>query len=203
MEPTAEWPRGQLRRAPEARQLRRATMPKFTKRNAKKMARRSHTARRASPINADASIEHAPVGEEKLPYREIIEWVWEHLHEECPAAPNRKARELWRYAKKNPDGFLDKYVPMLMRGDGGDKQLAEEDDGACADYLKIVDDMLGQMNAEHAREQEVWQLLKRWEPRFVAAENGPDLPAQLWLELATIFRTPLRRCTTEEGRWGE
>jgi len=49
------------------------------------------------------------VGEQRLSNREIIEWVREHLGEaRCPPAPNRKARELRRYAKKNRDGFLDK-----------------------------------------------------------------------------------------------
>src|SRR5262249_49584659 len=102
----------------------------FTKNNAKRMGKKagkaSGKARAKKAVKKakryPTAREEPTVGAEKLTYRELIEWVWEHLHEEmCPAAPNRKARELWRYAHKNPDGFLDKYVPMLMRGDEADK----------------------------------------------------------------------------------
>jgi hypothetical protein len=126
------------------------SVPKFTKKNAKKMAQRSHAARYGKPADsADGSaVEQAAVGTEKLTYRELIEWVWEHLAEKtCPAAPNRKARELWRYAKKNPDGFLDKYVPMLMRGDAGDKSATDTADVYEADYRKILEDMLAEIES--------------------------------------------------------
>jgi hypothetical protein len=64
---------------------------------------------------ADAG-EEVVVGDEKMSMREVVEWVWEYMGEaRFPMAPNRKAQELWRYAKKNRDSFLDKYVPMLLR----------------------------------------------------------------------------------------
>jgi hypothetical protein len=74
------------------------------------------------------------VGEEQLSIREIIKWVWEHLGEaKCPRAPNRQARELWRFAKENRDEFLKQYVPLLLRGEAavGDfrtrvRQMLEE-----------------------------------------------------------------------------
>jgi len=83
-------------------------------------ARARKAAKARSPRSAPSDEESAvdvvdDVGDQKLSYREVIEWVWDRLSEaRCPPAPNRKARELWRYAKRNRDGFLDKYVPLLM-----------------------------------------------------------------------------------------
>ena len=42
------------------------------------------------------------------------------------------------------------------------------------------------------KQQKLWQLLERWEPRLVATEIGPGVPVQLWTELAAIFREPNR-----------
>jgi hypothetical protein len=84
-----------------------------------------------SPESDDGAALDVGVGERKLSYQELIEWVWEHLGEaRCPPAPNRKAQELWRYAKKNRDGFLDKYVPLLIKKehlDEGKKKTHEEE----------------------------------------------------------------------------
>ena len=95
------------------------------------------------PVSADE------VGDQKLSNREVIEWVWEHLGEaRCPPAPNRKARELWRYAKKNRDGFLDKYVPLLMRAEKDEKEPeTPEAEGkrAIGDALKHVLEVLDEM----------------------------------------------------------
>jgi hypothetical protein len=67
------------------------------------------------------------VGDQKLSYREVIEWVWDSLSKaRCPPAPSRKARELWRYAKRNRDWFLDKYVPMLIRREKDEKKEPTE-----------------------------------------------------------------------------
>jgi hypothetical protein len=83
-------------------------------------ARKAEMAQSASPGGpSDGTANDGnEVGEQKLTNQEVIEWVWEHLGEaRCPPAPNRKARELWRYAKKNRDGFLDKYLPIMLRGE--------------------------------------------------------------------------------------
>jgi hypothetical protein len=51
-------------------------------------------------------------------YRKIVEWVWAHLHwERCPPTGDGRARVLWKYAKENTGDFMDKYVPMLMKGE--------------------------------------------------------------------------------------
>jgi hypothetical protein len=80
-----------------------------------------------TPYEPGEAADDGRVGDEKLSNREVIEWVWEHLGEvRCPKAPNRKARELWRYAKRNRDGFLDKYVPMLLKGEKADTDEEQE-----------------------------------------------------------------------------
>jgi hypothetical protein len=73
------------------------------------------------------------------------EWVWENLGEaRCPPAPNRKARELWRYAKRNRDGFLDKYVPLLVRAENDDPQGRDGEEGE-DNFLDTCDRMLNEM----------------------------------------------------------
>jgi len=154
---------------------------------------RAKKAAKTAEAAAHQAVEQAAVGEQKLSNQEVIEWVWEHLGEaRCPPAPNRKARELWRYAKQNRDGFLDKYVPLLLRAEKNEETAKAEKEQGEEEYKKILDDMLDEMDSEHARDQKVRRLLQRWEPRLVAAENRPEEPMELWVELARIFREPLR-----------
>jgi hypothetical protein len=127
----------------------------FTKRNAKRLGKKGGAAkaRRAkAEAAAEPSAEPTPAGDDVLRYREIIEWVWDNLGEKrCPPAPNRKARELWRYAKGNPDGFLDKYVPLLV---ARDKEVEEqkEDDGGCEGSLALIDEFLAAYDKAHPNE---------------------------------------------------
>jgi hypothetical protein len=146
----------------------------FTKNNAKRMGKKagkaSGKARRKKSVKIEipaAAAEDSAVGDQKLSYRQVIEWVWEHLHEKkCLAAPNRKARELWRYAHKNPDGFLDKYVPMLMRGEKAlDEGNEEEEDPIGEPYLKTLRDA---MNAHGWGEPP-----HDWAKNYMDANNCP------------------------------
>jgi hypothetical protein len=63
----------------------------------------------------------------RLSHRKVLEWVWEHMADpKPPRAPNGKAQALLEFAKGDPNAFLEKYVPLLVRGS---KELQEGADG--------------------------------------------------------------------------
>jgi hypothetical protein len=122
----------------------------FTKDNASDMGKKGGRPRKDQPPPPTVDDgEPTAAGDDVLRYREIIEWVWDNLGEKrCPPAPNRKARELWKYAKANPNGFLDKYVPLLVARDK-EVEKQNEDDGGCDDVLALIDKCLSDFDKAH------------------------------------------------------
>src|SRR5215831_3559696 len=61
--------------------------------------------------------ESLPEDDGQASIREAVRWVLTNLGDGKARPPSRLARSIQRYAKENEQGFMDKYVPVLMRGE--------------------------------------------------------------------------------------
>jgi hypothetical protein len=59
-------------------------------------------------------------GQKFAGFRERIEWVIEHLgRKHCPTGVDKATRVIWALAKKDPQSFMDQYLPLLVRKETG------------------------------------------------------------------------------------
>ena len=166
---------------------------KFSKKNAAKMGRKGAEARwqkRDKATDAPSTAQQpTSTADRRSRLEEAVFWVLENPLDAAP--PTELRRTLQDARKEDTMTFLREAKQWFPAGkDGGDAD-DDHDDGE-ADYMKILDDMLEEMGGKTARDQKVSRLLERWEPRLVAAEDRPEEPTELWVELARIFREPLR-----------
>ena len=61
--------------------------------------------------------ESLPEDDGQASIREAVRWVLAHLGDRAEKPPTRLARAIQKYARKNEQGFMDKYVPVLLRGE--------------------------------------------------------------------------------------
>ncbi len=74
-------------------------------------------------------------------YRETVDLVWRNLSSASfPPAADGRAKELWKWARKNRGEFLSKYVPMLMKNE---KVEEERDEGGEAS-MDLINEWLKQ-----------------------------------------------------------
>src|SRR5215831_12565658 len=84
----------------------------FTEETAKEASIKGHEARWG-----DGLAEPLPEDDGQATIQEAVRWVLAHVGDAGAKTPTRLARAIQRYAKKNEQGFMDKYVPVLMKSE--------------------------------------------------------------------------------------
>jgi hypothetical protein len=82
--------------------------------------------REASSPATDRELEVLPEDDGQESLREAVRLVLAHLGEPRWKPPTRLSRAFWQYAKENQNGFMDKYVPMLLKGEKTDMDEERE-----------------------------------------------------------------------------
>jgi len=102
-------------------------------------------AREASKEKRENKAERlAAHGQKFAGFRERIEWVIEHLgRKHCPTGVDKATRVIWTVAKKDPEKFMDQYLPLLVRKETGvDAERDIEAERQDRVGRKLIDDWL-------------------------------------------------------------
>ena len=161
----------------------------FTKKNAAESGKKGGKARAEVAAAEDDLPEGPPMPASSAERRKLLDaahW-WAATHSLRTKPPDELHKMMQEMRRSRDPAF---FRQVMMPADKDEPVNTPE--ASVGNFLERVDKMLDEINATHARDEKVLGLLERWEPRLVAAENRPEEPMELWLELARIFRVPLR-----------
>jgi hypothetical protein len=116
-------PKGSAERKEAVAAQRRAHAARIRAKKAKQQAARAAA---GLPLVPAAEGEAFPEDNGQESLREAVRLVLAHLGEPRWKPPTRLSRAFWQYAKENQNGFMDKYVPMLLKGEKADKDEEQE-----------------------------------------------------------------------------
>jgi hypothetical protein len=163
----------------------------FTTKTAKAAGKKSGKARKkkkvkkAKPVGAGPAMPTSPAERQSL-LQVAAWWVLSNdIDAKPPDALHKNLQTMWKRGDTS-------FVRSLLAPTGKGTQYEDFDDGDESEYLATIDKMLADISATTARNQKLMRLLEAWEPRLVATQHRAEQPTELWMELAAIFRAPLR-----------
>ena len=167
----------------------------FTKKNAKRIGKKagmaSGKARRKKAVKVQAAAAPGPPmptsGVDRQSLLQVAAWwvLSNDIDAKPPDALHKNLQTMWKRGDTS-------FVRSLLAPTGKGTQYEDFDDGDESEYLATIDKMLADISATTARNQKLMRLLEAWEPRLVATQHRAEQPTELWMELAAIFRAPLR-----------
>jgi len=154
-----EWLRKQVHRYEKGSDERNAAYKAWKVAQVKMLRRRPGARKKGVPVKAtDAQSRKAKEKPVEAPARrlsaeeakrleratvlEVIDWVMRNLGEDkCPIGADGKAKLLWRFGKDDPQGFMNTYLPMLLKAEQA-KKKAEVVDHAAKTSIELLEQWL-------------------------------------------------------------
>jgi hypothetical protein len=168
------------------------SMPKFTSATAKAAGKKSGKTRKKKAAKKAAEPLPSPGMPASAADRQSLLQgaAWWVLSNDIDATPpdalHKNLQTMW---KRGDTSFVRALIaPTTSKG----SEFEDFDDGDESEFLATIDKMLDDIDATTARNQKLMRLLEAWEPRLVATQHRAEQPTELWMELAAIFRAPLR-----------